>query len=155
MKIEGETPPGTIRLIKMGAFYRAYNHSAWLFQACITEHKVIRKYVKALKQNIWFIGFPGERLFDTIGERTAEKTDYGFDIKLGADEVPSDEAYETWKQTVETVDSSKADYYALPLAGAEAEKEVLRRLRAYPLESKSMVEAVVFLSELRQLLNNK
>ncbi len=42
LKFEGEAPVNTIRLIKSGEFYRAYNHSAWLFECCIADHKVIR-----------------------------------------------------------------------------------------------------------------
>lgn len=49
VRFEEETPINTIRLIKSGEFYRAYNHSAWLFQSCIAEHRVMRKFIKTLK----------------------------------------------------------------------------------------------------------
>ena len=55
IKFEEEAPANTIRLVKSGEFYRAYNHSAWLFQCCITEHKVMRKYIKSLKTYIYYI----------------------------------------------------------------------------------------------------
>ncbi|MBR2476435.1 MAG: hypothetical protein IKB57_07915 [Bacteroidaceae bacterium] len=60
LKFEEDAPKNTIRLIKSGEFYRAYNHSAWLFHCCIAEHKVMRKYVKALKQDIFYVGFPSK-----------------------------------------------------------------------------------------------
>lgn len=154
VKFESEAPADTIRLVRSGEFYRAYNHSAWLFQTCITKHKVMRKYVKALKSDIYYIGFPEKSLSNNIGERHSERTEYGFDIYLRNDEVPDEAGYELWKMTVRTEMSSKADFNSLPLAGADAEKEVIRRVREYPLESKSMVECAVFLSELRKLLNN-
>ena len=51
--------------------------------------------------------------------------------------------------------SSKGDFYSLPLAGVDAEREVIRRLRDFQLESKTLIECVSFIAELRQLLNNK
>ena len=68
VKFESEAPADTIRLVRSGEFYRAYNHSAWLFQTCITKYKVMRKYVKALKSDIYYIGFP---------EICADMKDYG------------------------------------------------------------------------------
>ena len=152
---EEKSSPNIIRLVKSGEFYRAYNHSAWLFQCCIAEHKVMRKYVKALKCDVFYVGFPAKSLFNNIGERNSIKTEYGFDIELTEDEIPEDEGFETWKTTIQTEPSSKGDFHSLPLAGADAEREVLFRLRECSLENMSMVECAVFLAELRKLLNNK
>lgn len=155
VKFESEALPGTIRLVKSGEFFRAYNHSAWLFQCCIAEHKVMRKFVKALNEDIYYIGFPSKSLFNNIGERKSVKTEYGFDIQLSEKEIPIEDDYEEWKATVETKHSSKGDFYSLPLAGVDAEREVIRRLRDFQLESKTLIECVSFIAELRQLLNNK
>ncbi len=155
VKFESEVPPHTIRLVKSGEFYRAYNHSAWLFCCCITQHKVMRKYLKNSEEYIYYIGFPAKSLFGNIGERNSIKTDFGFDIELHSEEIPDECGFETWKTTIDTDYSSKGDFNALPIAGADAEREVVRRLREFPLESKSMVECAVFLAELRLLLNNK
>ncbi len=155
IRFEEDAPRGVIRLVKSGEFYRAYNHSAWLFQCCIAEHRVIRKYVKAMKCDIYYIGFPEKSLFGNIGERHSEKTELGFDILLSEDELPDEEGYETWKATIKAEESSQGDFLSLPLAGADAEREVIKRLREFPLESKSMVECAVFLAELRQILSNK
>ncbi len=154
IKFEENAPANTIRLVKSGEFYRAYNRSAWLFQCCITEYRVMRKYLKALKCDIYYIGFPEKSLFNNIGERKSTKTEYGFDIELVGLEIPEEDAYETWKMTVATEQSSKGDYYSLPLVGVEAEREVIRRIRDFPLENKTMIECTVFISELRKLLNN-
>lgn len=68
IKFQDEAPNNVIRLVKSGEFYRAYDHSAWLFQCCIAEHKVIRKYVKSISREIYYIGFPEKSLFGNIGE---------------------------------------------------------------------------------------
>ena len=52
LKYESEVEQGRIRLITLGEFVRAYNHSAWLFYCCISKYKVIRKYSKA-QQSKW------------------------------------------------------------------------------------------------------
>lgn len=154
VKFEADAPPGTIRLVRSGEFYRAYNHSAWLFYCCIAEHKVMRKYIKSLKEDIYYLGFPEKSLFNNIGERRSTKTEHGFDIELHEDEIPDEEGYDTWKLTVEPHHSSKGDFFSAPLAGGDAEREAIRLIKEFPLESKSMVECAVFLSELRKLLNN-
>uniref|UniRef100_UPI004055A990 hypothetical protein n=1 Tax=Alistipes sp. TaxID=1872444 RepID=UPI004055A990 len=115
----------------------------------------MRKYVKTLKRDLFYIGFPEKSLFNNIGERKSTKTDYGFDIELALDELPDEAGFETWKLSVETEHSSKGDFFSLPLAGPDAEREVVRRLREFPLESRTMVECTVFLAELRKLLNNQ
>lgn len=61
--------------------------------------------------------------------------------------MPDEEAYEDWKITIDAEHSSKGDFHSLPLAGADAEREVIRRLRDFSLENKTMIECVVFLSE--------
>ena len=154
VRFESESPAGTIRLVRSGEFYRAYNRSAWLFYSCVAEHKVMRKYIKALKDDVYYIGFPEKSLFNNIGERCSIKTDYGFDIELRADEIPQEDGYERWKSTIDTNHASKGDFHSLPLAGADAEREVIRRLKDFNIESKTMVECTVFLAELRGLLSN-
>lgn len=155
IKFEESAPKGVIRLIRGGEFYRAYNHSAWLFQCCITQYTVIRKYIKTISSDVYYIGFPEKSLFNNIGDRKLDKTDMGFDIILSENEIPNEEAYDTWKKTTHTEQASKSNFHALPLAGADAEREVIRLLREYPLETKPMMDSVVFLSQLRAMLNNR
>lgn len=152
VKFESAVPPGIIRLVKCGEFYRAYNHSAWLFQCCITEHKVMRKYVKALGTDVYYIGFPEKSLFGNIGDRKSEKTEFGFDIILSEKEIPKEEAFETWRESIQAEQSSKADFHSLTLTGAEAEREVIRRIKDFPFETKTMLDCAVFIAELRKLL---
>lgn len=155
IKFEESAPANTIRLIKSGEFYRAFNHSAWLFQCCIAEHKVMRKFVKALNDYIYYIGFPEKSLFGNIGERKSTNTEMGFDIELSPDEIPDEVGYETWKTAIETHPESKSEFNSLPPAGYDAERIVISKLKDFPMENKSMIECVVFLAELRKLLNNQ
>lgn len=155
IQFQDEAPKNVIRLIKSGEFYRAYNRSAWLFNVFINEYKVTRKFLKQMNRQIYYIGFPEKSLFSTIGDYNSTKTELGFDIELQTEMLPSDEDYEAWTQLVQTEPASRSDYNALPLTGAPAEREVLRRLRECPLESMTMVECVRFLAELRNMLQAK
>ena len=152
LKYESEVEPGKVRLITSGEFVRAYNHSAWLFYCCISKYKVIRKFSKARQENIYFLGFPVSKLLELTNGRICEKTDFGYDITLKTEEVPAEEGYEAWTKEVPVEAASRAEASALPLSGRELECAVCKKIREFPLETKTPVEAVVFLSEMRKLL---
>lgn len=152
LKHEAENAPGRIRLVTSGEFARAYNRSAWLFHSCISKYKVIRKFHKPEQRDIYFLGFPTAKLLELIGGRPYAKTDFGYDIELKAEEIPPEEGYEKWTHEVPVEAASRADAAALPPTGREREAAVCRRLRAFPLEAKTPLEAMAFLGELRMAL---
>lgn len=152
LKHESETTPGTVRLVSSGEFVRAYNHSAWLFYCCISKYKVIRKYSKVQQKDVYFLGFPASKLLELANGRVCTKTDFGYDITLKPDEVPAEDGYEAWTKEVPVEAASRADANAMPLSGRELENAVCRKIREFPLETKTPVETVVFLSEMRKLL---
>lgn len=152
LKFESEVPAGTVRLVSSGEFLRAYNHSAWLFYCCISKYKVIRKFSKAEQKDIYFLGFPASKLLELVNGRSVAKTDFGFDIALKPEELPAEEGYDAWTRDVPVEAASRADAAALPLSGRELEGAVCKKIREFPLETKTPVEAVVFLSEMRKFL---
>ena len=152
LKYEAEVEPGKVRLVTSGEFVRAYNHSAWLFYCCISKYKVIRKYSKTQQKDVFFLGFPVSKLLELANGRVCDKTDFGYDITLKPDEVPAEEGYETWTKEVPVEAASRAEASAIPLSGRELENAICRRIREFPLETKTPVETVVFLSEMRKLL---
>lgn len=155
VKLEEGVPPGRIRLITSGSFLRAYNHSAWLFHKCISQFKVTRKHIKSLDREVFFIGFPVDRLLVTIGKREIITSDYGCDVVLSPEEIPKEEEYESWKSTVPVSPTSNADFNSLPLTGLDAEREVIRLIKEYPIERKTPLDYMNFLSDLRNMLNNE
>lgn len=152
---EDAAPAGVIRLVREGKFLRAYNHSAWMFHSCVAKHQVIRKFIKAVQSEVLYIGFPESSLESTAAGRTITKTELGFDIALRPEEIPDETDYEVWRTTINVAPASKDDFYALPLAGSDAEREVIRLIRAFPIENSTMVDCMVFLAAIRKLLNNK
>ena len=152
LKYESGVEQGRIRLITSGEFVRAYNHSAWRFYCCISKYKVIRKYSKVQQKDIYFLGFPTSKLLELVNGRVCEKTDFGYDIVLKPEEIPAEEGYEAWTKEVPVEAASRADASATPLSGKELEGAVCKKIREFPLETKTPVETVVFLSEMRKLL---
>ena len=152
LKYEAEVAPGRIRLVTSGEFARAYNHSAWLFYCCISKYKVIRKFSKQQQKDVYFLGFPSKKLLDLIGGRAYEKKEFGYDIVLKPEELPAEEGYEAWTKEVPAEAASRADADATPLTGRELEGAVCKKIREFPLETKTLVDAVVFLSEMRKAL---
>lgn len=100
LKFEEAAPPHTIRLIKSSKFYRAYNHSAWLFYEKIAKHKVMRMHLKSLDTDLLYVGFPDSSLFGNIGNRRSAKTEYGFDIMIEEADSPDEAQYEEWKKNI-------------------------------------------------------
>ena len=77
IKFENEKPQGVIRLVESNGFYRAYNYSAYMFHQVIAQHKVTRKFVKNINQEIVYVGFPVDKLLERIGDRSRKKTELG------------------------------------------------------------------------------
>lgn len=153
VSFENSKDSNTIRLILSGGFYRAFNHSAWLFSILIQKYSVVRKYVKPLQQYIYYIGFPQSSIEKIVGQRELRKSDFGVDIILNDSEIPSNnDGYDLWILEQSVTHASAANFHSLPLTRQEAQNEIVNRLMSFPMEQKTMVECVVFLSELRRLL---
>ena len=149
---EEEASTDRVRLIASGEFLRAYDRSAWKFHCCISKFKVIKKSSKQRQRDIFFLGFPANKLLELSGGRGCEKTDFGYDVVLKPDEVPAEEGYEAWTKEVPVEAASRAEASSVPLVGRELESAVCRKIREFPLEAKTPVEALVFLSGLRGML---
>jgi hypothetical protein len=101
---------------------------------------------------VYFLGFPVSKLLDLINGRNCVKTDFGYDVSLEENEIPNEEEYEAWVNEIPTEMASRANAAAIPISGKELEMSVCKKIREFPLETKTPVEALVFLSEIRKLL---
>ena len=153
VKFESEKPEGVIRLVEANGFYRAYNQSAYYFHQAIAQHKVTKKFVKNINQEIVYVGFPLDKLLERIGDRSHKKTELGYDVELAAGELPDEAAYDEWRATVPTEVASRGDVNSLPASGDELYHSVCERIRVYPMETKSLIECVSFLADLKKTLS--
>ena len=153
IKFENEKPQGVIRLVESNGFYRAYNYSAYMFHQVIAQHKVTRKFAKNINQEIVYVGFPVDKLLERIGERSHKKTEYGYDVELAETEFPDAANYDEWRRTVPTEPASRGDANSLSPSGDELYRAVCERIRIYPMETKSLIECVSFLADLKKALS--
>lgn len=153
IKFENEKPLGVIRLVEANGFYRAYNQSAYYFHQAIAQHKVTKKFVKNINQEIVYVGFPVDKLLERIGGRSHKKTELGYDVELAAGELPEETVYDEWRATVPTEPASRGDVNSLPTSGDELYRAVCDRIRVYPMETKSLIECVSFLADLKKALS--
>ena len=152
IKFENEKPNGVVRLVESNGFYRAYNHSAYLFHQVIAQHKVTRKFAKNINQEIVYDGFPADKLLERIGGRSHKKTDLGYDVELATGELPKGSDYEEWWATVPAEVASRGDLNSLSTSGVELYRSICERIQIFPMETKSLIDCVSFLGELKKVL---
>ena len=160
-----------IHLFLEGAFLRAYEQSAWLMSRYAAADLQPKKHKtrQTTDGTFVFVGFP---LTSLDKYRPEHSQDIPFDeshfiLDLPADTFPQeltkelfDSDFERWKteiavtdnkngKTDKTISEATEGQSALPLRLTDIMQEIL----AYPLESKSPIETMVFVSELKKKLS--
>lgn len=156
----------TIYLIPEGTFYRAYEWSAWLCHRYVSQFKPTHRLLKNTEDSVVFVGFPMTSLERHIpnGATVTELEDKTIALLL-AENVFGDEVniellqmdYTNWKKSVPLVKTKEQvtknqDKNVKSEASVE---EVLKRILAYPIEQHSPMEAMAFLSEIKQQLSER
>lgn len=139
-----------IYLYKEGLFWKAYEKSAYLFVNSIASYKVKSKFVKAVKQDIIYIGLPPVSL-----ERTKEKytvirsDDKEITIKPNINNY-NNQTFEHWKTTLLTV----LDQNPIPITNVRmSDTDIANKVRMFNLESKTPMQCLLFLAELKKEIN--
>jgi hypothetical protein len=152
-------------IFKEGSFYRAYEWSAWLYKMCFVEMKVTHRLLKS-SDDIVFVGFPVTSADKYLPEgATAKSTDDKYcEITLPMSVFPSDadmEALQTdyanWKQCQPMTEASKktmAEEKRLAEKNAHPRlTDVMVEILAYPVEQRTPIECMMFLSEIKQKIS--
>ena len=151
---------GRVHLFHEGSFLRAYEWSAWLLCHFVHEFKVTRRQFKGIDQPVTFVGFPKTSLPKFVPEGSEVQ-------ELGEKHTAVDLPVEL---TGEMLDSLKEEYEewrkALPLSVPAREKpqaedrsplptsmtEVMRSILSFPVEKKSPIDCMLFLTEVKEQL---
>lgn len=149
--LEREKQNNEIILHREGIFYIAYEHSAWLFTVAIHNFKVKKQYIKCVAQDVVSIGFPMTSLENLASG--CEITDEGgvLHLLLPAGRLPQKNDFENWKflqhhakgQEEQTTHVSENN---APLA---KKLELLKMINDFPIECKTPLECMLFLSEIK------
>lgn len=155
----------TIYLIPEGTFYRAYEWSAWLCHRYVSQFKPTHRLLKNAEDSVVFVGFPMTSLerHTPEGATVTEQEDKTMAIILPetlfgettTEQLQTD--YANWKKSVPLV-KSKAQEAKSQDKNVKTDigiDEIVRRVLAYPIEQHSPMEAVAFLSEIKQQLSER
>ncbi len=141
----------TIRLYKEGIFYKAYEKSAYAFIMQIHPYSVKAKYFKMIGEAVVSIGFPASALNKFTDKIEVNEEGNKF-IVIKCNEVDN-EMFEQWKLSISNKELAVNNEELPPIVPPNAVK-VIEMIKAYPLESKSPMESMMFLSEIKTMMNH-
>lgn len=151
-----------IRLYREGIFYKAYERSAYAFVTGVQPFVVKKRFVKSAGRAVVSIGFPTEGLHKHFTPEKVKKLENGVEIELGHD--IDIEAFEAWEKGIAltpevtknkvatTTPSANATVMAPPPMASCTEQEAVMKIRMYPIEGKTPLDCMLFLSELKKTL---
>lgn len=158
---------GTIYLVPEGTFYRAYEWSAWLCHRYVSQFKVTHRQIKNTEESVVFVGFPITSLERYVPENASvvEMEDKVIALVLheniwgdGFDLERSQADFNNWKSCVPLAKSKTTKSKIVKVEDdssvkAESIEEVIRRILAYPIEQRTPLETMIFLSQVKQQLS--
>ena len=155
---EGRNDGTFIRLYAEGIFYKAYERSAWAACRVLHPFMVKKRNVRKVGQEVVSIGFPKTSLPKWAGGRRIEPL--GEDsvlIHLSDDErMPFDEQeFSAWKSETALLSVSEAvpeQPKTEQPALTSVEVDICQSIRRFPIENKSPMECMLFVSELKNRL---
>lgn len=146
---------GYIYLYREGIFYKAYERSAYIFITMVQKFMVKKKFFKCTNCEVVSIGFPSNSIHKHFAAEKIKEIENGVVIEM--DTEIDVEAFEEWKQNIELttepvrktlVSSNNID--ALHASFGLSEMEAIMKIRMFPLEGKTPLECMMFLSELKK-----
>lgn len=163
----------TIILLREGIFWKAYEKSAYAFCKRIKPFMVKKKYIRSINDEIVSIGFPMSSTKAILQGKTILLEEERKMI-ISIDPIDHD-GFMAWKKeqtltpaTTPSTSISPAASYSnsnsnnssnnSSSSGAfgynSQEKEIITRIRLFSLESKTPLECMLFLSEIKKQLSS-
>lgn len=151
LESESQNNGSFIRLYSKGAFYKAYERSAWLACMYLGSLLIRKRFVKKVNLEVTSEGFPKISLGKWTGGRKIETHDDYLTIILEDSEIMeySDEKFHKWKNSSGNHDERKGEN------DSNEFEEIHDRILSFPIENKTPMECTMLLSELKVLLNAK
>ncbi|MBQ6209987.1 MAG: hypothetical protein IJK42_09495 [Prevotella sp.] len=159
-----------VHLHKEGTFLRAYEWSAFLSCHFIHQFKVNKRMFKGIDQPVAYIGFPETSLAKWMPEGAEQEAigEKHLAIRLPslmlAGDAPEtlDPVYGEWKEGIPLTESKEKgdrradgnDVFGGGGDGRVTLTSVMQRILAYPIESKSPMESMSFLADVKRQLAN-
>lgn len=148
----------TLYFYREGVFYKAYERSAYLFVKYIRPFQIKKRIVKSVKQEVVSVGFPTNSLPNYFSADKIKEKENVAEIELEK-EIDIHE-FELWKAEIPLYQegSSMCGQSANSKEDHEAhhnkcfENETIMKIKMFPIEGKTPLECMLFLSELKKNL---
>lgn len=143
-----------LHFYREGVFFKAYEHSAYLFVKYVKPFMVKKRFVKSVNQEVVSIGFPTNSLHNYFEKDKIQANENTAEVVLAesVDLVDFDE----WKKTIELVpEVEKKQKETSTLSQQNPignESVVILKIKTFPMEAKTPLDCMMFLSELKKML---
>ena len=153
-----------IHLYREGSFLRAYQWSAWLSCRLLHDFKVNKRKFKDVGTEVAYIGFPEKSLEKWLPEGVEQKAlgekhlQLTLPMMMLGDDVESlEKEYGEWLSLLPLTESKERqhrdDSAAAPSGGSVTTLTgIMQQILAWPVESKSPMESMTFLADVKQRL---
>lgn len=143
LDLESQKAENEVLLFEEGVFFKAYERSAWLYSNCVKPFMLKKRFVKAVEQEIVYLGFPISASAK-LPKYNGMKKVRVLNVEPRKD-IPD---FAKWKDAVPACETN------LPKETVRNEPfcPLLKSIRNFPVESKTPVECMVFLAEIKKEL---
>jgi hypothetical protein len=143
-----EDASGYLHLYLEGIFWKSYQQSAYLMCQKMSRLKVTRKYIQTVRCEVVSVGFPDSALSSYLEDQECERLDAKrIRVKCAP---PDSEAYAFWFSSAGFLPVKNREY---SVCGSLTENNILRQLKEFRLEESTPVECMLFLADLRRMLD--
>ena len=149
-----------VHLYQEGSFLRAYEWSAWLLCHYVHEFKATRRAFKDIEGSVVFVGFPRTSMEKFVpGEATVDASEEKHTVMTLPMDIDEEKLkqmrtdFDTWKEQVPLSESSRERKGEGKADGGSASvtlTEMMHRVMSFPIESKSPIDCMLFLAEVRR-----
>ena len=150
LKKDRELASHAIVFFADGTFYAAYERSAYLATRLLPPLKVTCRFRKAVEQTVAQVGFPASSLPKFAGDLRIEQQEGLLSLLLPEDFTFAEEEFEAWKQSLPVQRQEEG-----PRPSAKSQGAIIESILNFPLESRSPIEALLFLADLRKRLQTQ
>lgn len=146
-----------IYLYREGVFYKAYERSAYLFVKHIKPFMVKKRLVKSVRREVVSIGFPTNSLYNYFSKEQVREFENGATVEL--DKKIDLVEFEQWRaniRLIEDIPQNPSGQMQQSSAAEEptpaAEKNIVMQIKMFPIEAKTPLDCMMFLSNIKKQL---
>ena len=142
-----------ILFYKEGVFYVAYEKSAWLFCRRIHSFRATKKFIKSVGKDMVSIGCPEQSLLK-LTETTCRRNDKDGIVSFSVimDEPLDGNDFEEWKSSLQYFHGQGEKPVSCKSASGNKEHMLRECILNYPIESKTPMDCMLFVAELKKEL---